>query len=202
MNFALLFSVLVFIFSSFASRRLPVVSEQADLDNNSAQETYKLENGRLFVSENSKLVWQSPIDWRVDSFVLADANNDGVTDINMSVWKRGNYGSSRPFWVKENDMSIKNHFFVFDFLKGAVRPVRQSSNLEAPNCDFTFADIDSDGKNDLVVIEGKYTRNFKCVGNYIAIWKWNGWGFSNEWRGEKGSYSDFGSSAVTSFLAY
>lgn len=164
--------------------------EQADLDNNSIKETYILETGRLTISENSKMVWQSPSEWWVDNFVLVDSNNDGIADINLSLWKAGNFGSSKPFWVKENDMSVKNHFFVLDFSGGSIKQVWGSSNLAEPNCEFKIADVDNDGKNDLVVIEGDYSQKSKCTGHYVAVWKWNDWGFSNEWRSEKGNFTN------------
>lgn len=161
----------------------------ADLDSNFIPEKYALKNGLLTISENGKNIWQSPADWWIDNFTLADSNNDGALDINLSAWKAGNFGVSKPFWVKENDMSVKNHFFVFDFINGVIKPIWQSSNLQTPNCEFTFADIDDDKKDDLIVIEGNYSQKTKCNGNYIAVWKWNGWGFSNEWRSEKGNFS-------------
>ena len=71
-----------------------------------------------------------------------------------------------------------------------MKPIWQSSNLEAPNCEFAIADIDRDGANDLVVNEGNYSQKPECNGNYIAVWKWNGWGFSNEWRSKEGNYSN------------
>ena len=164
--------------------------EYTSLEKNSIQTTYSLKNGQMTISEKSKIIWQSPSDWWIDDFVLADSNNDGITDINMSVWKPGDFGISKPFWVKENDMSIKNHFFIFDLVDGVMKPIWQSSNLEAPNCKFAIADIDGDGKNDLVVNEGNYSQKPECNGNYIAVWKWNGWGFSNEWRSKEGNYND------------
>jgi len=76
-----------------------------------------------------------------------------------------------------------------DYKDKKIKPVWESSNLDAPNCDFKFSDADNDGKLELVVIEGSYETSgppdFLCEGKYVAIWKWNGWGFSNEWRGEK-----------------
>jgi len=165
-------------------------SETADLDNNSIQEIYSLENGRIAISENSKIVWESPNNWWIDNFILADSNNNGVVDINLSLWKTGNFGPSKPFWVKKNDMSVKNHFFIFDFVSGAIKSIWGSSNLGMPNCEFKFADVDGDKKNDLIVIEGDYSQKPKCKGNYVAVWKWNDWGFSNEWRSEKGNFSN------------
>lgn len=164
--------------------------EWVDLDNDSIPENYDLENGKLTITENEKMIWQSLSDWWIDSFVLADSNNDGVVDINLSLWKSGSFGTSKPFWVKENDMSVKNHFFVLDFSGGSIKQVWGSSNLAEPNCEFKIADVDNDGKNDLVVVEGDYSQMPKCSGNYVAVWKWNDWGFSNEWRSERGNFSN------------
>jgi len=164
--------------------------EQADLDKDSVLEEYILENGRLMILENSKILWQSPPNWWIDNFVLADLNNDDIVDINLSLWKAGNFGSSQPFWIKENDMSVKNHFFILNLIDDSVKEVWGSSNLSRPNCEFQIADVDGDGKNDLVVIEGDYSLNPECQGEYLAFWKWNGWGVSNEWRSRQGNFAN------------
>jgi len=164
--------------------------EQVDLDNNSTPENYVLKSGELTIMKNSKIIWQSPNDWWIDNFVIADSNNDGVLDINLSLWKSGNFGTSKPFWVKENDLSVKNHFFVLDFVGDEMKQVWGSSNLVEPNCEFQIVNIDNDGKNDLIVIEGDYSQKPKCNGNYVAVWKWSDWGFSNEWRSDKGNFSN------------
>ncbi len=172
------------------SSKIIIRQELADLDNDSFFENYDLKNGRLTIKENDKIIWQSPRNWWIDDFILADSNNDGVVDINLSLWKSGSFGTSKPFWVKENDLSVKNHFFVLDFSRGTIKQFWGSSNLVKPNCAFKIADVDSDKKNDLVVIEGDYSQKPKCQGNYLAIWKWNGWGFSNKWRSKKGNFSN------------
>lgn len=171
-------------------QKLKTKKETADLNNNNIVETYVLENGRLTITEDSKLIWQSDGDWWIDNYVLADSNNDGILDINVSLWKSGSFGSSKPFWISKDDKSIKNHFFIYDLVDESVRLVWGSSNLKAPNCEFKIADIDNDGKKDLIVIEGNYLQMPKCKGQYIAFWKWNNWGFSNHWRSEKGNFSN------------
>ena len=175
---------------TFEDNRIISKQEEKDLDNDSIFENYNLENGKLIITENKKTIWQSPSNWWIDDFVIADSNNDGVLDINLSLWKAGNFGSSKPFWIDENEMSVKNHFFVLDFVDNKVKQIWCSSNLSNPNCEFKIADINNDGKNELIVIEGDYSQRpkYKCNGNYVAIWKWNNWGFFNEWRSAKGNY--------------
>ena len=160
----------------------------ADLDGNGAKESYFLRDGKIEIREKGKRVWVSPDDWRVYSFFLADSNHDNKIELNVSVGKKGNYGSSKPFWILENDQSFKNHFFVLGFHKGKIKNIWQSSNLEKPNCDFIFSDIDEDGKQELIVIEGEYGGD--CEGKHIAVWKWGSWGFFNEWRSDAGNFSN------------
>ncbi len=164
--------------------------EVADIDKNSSIEDYYLENGRLIITEKEKIIWESPNDWWIDDFILADSNSDGMINLNLSLWRSGSFGTSQPFWIQENDMSVNNHFFVLSLNNGEIKQIWSSSRLTEPNCEFQITDIDNDGKNDLIVIEGDYRQKPNCVGNYVAVWKWNGWGFSNEWRSNKGLYSN------------
>lgn len=147
-------------------------------------------NGQIYISKNGAKVWQSSTEWWVDSYIIADSDNDGIININMSVWKKGRFGDSMPFWIKQNDMSIKNHFFIYKLINWNMIPVWQSSNLSFPNCEFLISDVNNDGNNELIVVEGNYLKNNTCDGNYVAIWKWNGWGFSNEWRSNTTNYSN------------
>lgn len=140
---------------------------------------YSLQNNIFTITKNDKHLWQTPKEWHVDQFILADSNNDGQTEINLLVWKPGDYGSSKPFWVRKNDDSIKNHLFLYQLDGETVNSVWQSSNLNKPNCSAEIKDIDNDGKNELVVLEGEYTKKYKCKPKYQAIWRWSEWGFYN-----------------------
>lgn len=147
-----------------------------------------LENGKFRIAQDGSDLWESPEDWYVTGFATPDVTRDDLPDISLSVWKKGNFGQDKPFWLLENDERERNHFFVFKFENKTLEPIWQSSNLEIPNCDFLVFDADNDGKNELVAIEGEYKDSKKCEGRYIAVWKWNGWGFSNEWRSNVGKF--------------
>ena len=166
-----------------------IITEEADLDGDGALEKYVLESGVLTVSRDSQVIWKSDEAWQVDSFLLADSNNDGLEDLNLSVWKPGNFGDMQPFWVEENDMSVKNHFFIFDLIGGKMKPVWQSSNLSAPNCRILVDDVDEDGNDELITIEGDYGDSI-CRGRYLAVWKWSEWGFLNEWRSGEAEFGE------------
>lgn len=157
-----------------------------DLDEDGELELYALKDGILTVRENAGVVWQSKDDWWVDDFAIADSNNDGKREINMSVWKPGNYGDSMPFWEEANNPAVKNHFFIYQYSGKGMAPLWLSSNLDAPNCAFEFSDIDNDGNRELIAIEGDYKDGALCRGRYAAVWQWREWGFYNEWRGREG----------------
>lgn len=163
-------------------------SLDADVNKDGRPERYELREGVVSVYEDKHRIWRTPETWWVDDFALADADGDGSININMSVWKAGSFGTTKPFWVRENDLSIKNHFFVFGFREGSVRPVWQSSNLDAPNREFLFDDVDGDGRQELVVVEGEYADKDRSSGKHVAVWRWDEWGFFNEWRSPAGRY--------------
>ncbi|MDD3654415.1 MAG: CapA family protein [Desulfotomaculaceae bacterium] len=158
-----------------------IKQRQFDLDQDGKCEDYCLQDGVLKAADGAQLIWQSPVDWWVDDFFLGDSNNDSIPELNLLVWKSGSFGPHKPFWLTRDDLSIKNHLFIFKLVAGAIKPVWQSSNLDAPNYEARLADPDGDGANELVVVEG----NYEDPGvREAGIWRWNGWGFSKITSGE------------------
>lgn len=164
--------------------------EESDIDKDGKPEEYILKDGIFRINEKNEQIWQSENNWWVDDFFLADSTGEGEININLSLWRKGSFGTSKPFWVKENDMRIRNHFFVYKFEDDSLKPVWHSSNLSVPNCEFLLADVDKDKKNELVVIEGEYTDDWSCQGNYVAVFKWQEWGFFNQWRSGPGLFKN------------
>lgn len=105
--------------------------------------------------------------WDVREVITADFNNDGEDEIAVSLWKKGNFGKSLPFWVEENDDSYKMHLFLYD---QDFNPVWQSSNLPKINLRTRFY------KNKLLVLEQSYDNPYDIS---LSTWKWSGWGFEH-----------------------
>ncbi|NLP17947.1 MAG: hypothetical protein GX376_02510 [Firmicutes bacterium] len=160
--------------STLAKTKL-VKKKDYDLDGDGTIEEYILEDGRLRVWEDSRLIYESPVDWWVDYFFLGDANNDGLDELNLLVWKAGSFGRHKPLWLEEEDDSIKNHLFIFNLADGKFKPLWQSSNLSRPNYRAALIDSNGDGELELLALEGSYADGRELR---LTLWKWDGWGFS------------------------
>ncbi len=154
------------------------------------RDVFMLEGGTLKIYRNGQIIWETPPDWRIESFELADATRDGSVDLTMSVWKKGSFGTGRPFWVEENDEYIRNHFFIHHLSDDRFLPRWQSSALDTPKCEYAFADITGDGWDELITIEGFYFLEGCGRGRFVSVWFWNGWSFVLLGRSRPGSFSN------------
>ena len=163
---------------------------EADLDGDGEAEKIILSEGKVQVLKNGKIIWQSDSAWQIDNLILADLNCDGKTEINMSLWKKGSYGDDLPFWLEENTEEWGSHLFIYGWRKGKISPFWCSSTLETPIKEMAAGDIDGDGKPELAILEGDYDNPKNDCAERLAVWSWNGWGFFNDYRSEKGQYAN------------
>jgi hypothetical protein len=175
--------IAVVMFSSPVDSAHSVLAS-GDLDGDGKTEEYFLEDNVLSVKEGGHRLWKSPQEWHVDSFSLADADNDGTVNLVMSLWKEGSFGEAKPFWHDGEDVSYKNHLFVYKLEGDAFRPVWCSSNLYRPILSFDIKDTDGDGQNELVAREGRYKKvsgerytTDLDTDAQTTVWKWKEWGF-------------------------
>jgi len=65
------------------------------------------------VFENNHLIWHTPGEWQVNQIRLADADNNGQTELLLVIWKKGSFGKSKPFWFKGFDDKYTCHLFLY-----------------------------------------------------------------------------------------
>jgi len=167
-----------------------VKEEKADIDGDGDIEKAFIKNDRAYIEKDRKIIWQSDIKFKAENIVLADIDNDKKTDILISLWKIGKYGSDLPFWLEKNINDWGNHFFIYKWQENKIKLFWGSSTLDAPIKEMTISDVNNDGKNELITLEGNYNNANNHYADYLTIWHWNEWSLFNDFRSEKGEYFD------------
>lgn len=166
------------------SRSSPPIHVVGDLDDDGINEEYSIVDHCLTVREGELVLWRSPHDWQVDYLALGDADNDGTINMVITLWKKGSFGSVKPFWLTSEDVDYKNHLFVYQLKNKVMKQVWCSSDLDSPIVSLTIRDYDGDGLNELVVEEGRYRKldeeHYSLDSSALVrttVWRWDEWGF-------------------------
>lgn len=139
-------------------------SYATDLDNDGSAEQITLERGALLVEGSTGIApYRTPASWRVQDAVICDVTRDGIPEICMLVWRRGNYGSSRPFWDTGVDLRMTEHLYVLGARDAEVVPVWMGHEL---GCEVSGLLAHDDGSISLVARDG--TKSHRS---------WEGFGF-------------------------
>lgn len=169
------------------ARWVPKTPEEAaavqyDLDRDGCPECYNLGGGHLVISRENRIIWESPFTWGVYDCIWGDANNDGQEELILLLWKTGSYGKDKPFWYHGFDDCWSGHLFVYKLVNDQMKPLWCSSALPRPIDSLQVVDINSDGKNELVISEGKYgllldEKSPLSPPPSRLVMRWQGWGF-------------------------
>jgi len=117
--------------------------------------------------------FSSPIPWSYgNGGVLADVNGDGRDDlVRIDLINQGESGTLYVSLSTANGFSAAQNWGSFSISSCM-------DGLGGP-CNFTFGDVNGDGKADLVVISGSYFYVGLSTGSGFSSpvsWGWNGWG--------------------------
>jgi hypothetical protein len=132
----------------------------------------------------------TPADWHVTAAAMADVTGDGEAEWALLVW--------RPWrdWPVQEWASVPSpitdfhdaagdscHLILLDPKDG--REIWAGSALPAPLLALAVGDVDGDGRNELVTLEGNYATGRDGPASHVDVWQWNGFGLSLEWRSPK-----------------
>lgn len=137
--------------------------------------------------------WQSPPEWEVREVIVSDLNWDNQEEIAMMVWRpfkpwpvdrfMPSAGRINTFHDK-NDMSC--HLILIGLRNGNIKELWAGSAMADPLREIHAADLDGDGRQELVALEHAYNGNPRA--SSITVWAWHGFGFSLQAR-QNGRFS-------------
>jgi hypothetical protein len=157
-----------------------------------AEALVTLQDGAAEVYRDGDLLWTSDPSWDVRRAVAADLDNDGLLEVALVLWKPFH---REPAILYETfgfpclweEGSLRNHLFIYGWRNGAWQHLWCSSPVGDPILELAASDVDGDGANELVVLEGSYDAPDSAA-RHVTVWRWHGWGFILQWRSPVGAW--------------
>ncbi len=164
---------------------IPTLSfEQLSFGNHSDCIEYKNESVRIgnCTWPDEPAEWQSGENWQVKEAISADLNRDGRNELVMVVWR-----PHQPWPIDQflphggridsfhDRRGLSCHIILVGWDGDEYRELWAGSSMIDPVFHLSAVDVDGDGNQELIAIEGKYdTPNL--VGS-LTVWDWSGFGF-------------------------
>lgn len=159
---------------------------------------------------DNSVIWKSSKDIKVQDVMSCDIDGDGADELILLCWKIGRFGTSRPFWVEEDEEAWSQHIFVYSYDEDKTKPKWMSSYIGVDVAEMSAADYggvqtnatakqgsDVDRETSAMTEQGSgnsrqtgdTTVRSRTVRNPLLLtdtdgkmssWIWDSWGFTKE----------------------
>lgn len=159
----------------------------------SGQYEVVLKHRSVEVHYDNNVIWsaQDGIDAiKVQDAMFCDTDGDGADELILLCWKTGRFGTSRPFWVEEDEKSWSQHIFVYSCDGDKVKPKWMSSYIGVDVAEMSvhggrgqtagIKATDSAAGNSAASAAGRQHLLLTDTDGKISSWVWDSWGFTRE----------------------
>lgn len=137
-----------------------------------------------------------PPSWHVLTALQADLTRDGRPECALLVWRPWEdwpimrwSDTPSPIAANRDAHGDSAHIILIEpTADSGRRPYREiwaGSALAVPIVQIAAGDVNGDGLDELVALEGDYTSGRYGPARHVAVWRWNGFGFTLDWRGPR-----------------
>lgn len=145
--------------------------------------------GQTCLRLDGELLWETPPEWYVRTALLTDIDQKPNPELILLLWKKGSFGSGRPFWLAaEPDVSYGTHIFIYTVDKRGVRMMWGSSETPSEVVDISLPLANTEARG-IMIREKLYPvwwPSYKGLRTpeQEQLWYWGGWGLCSGLRGE------------------
>jgi hypothetical protein len=135
----------------------------------------------------------TPPDWQVTATALADVTGDDAPEWVLLVWRPWRdwpiqEWTSAPSPITDFHDAAGDSCHLILLEPDSGREIWAGSALPAPLLALAVGDVDGDGLNEVVTLEGDYAIGRDGPATHVDVWRWNGFGFSLAWRSPSGTF--------------
>jgi hypothetical protein len=125
---------------------------------------------------------------------MADVTGDGAVECALLVWRPWRdwpvqrwLPTDSPLTDFRDAQGDSCHVILLDPADG--REIWAGSALPTPLVALDVGDVDGDGRNEVVTLEGDYRVGRGGHASHVDVWRWNGFGFTLAWRSAGGVFN-------------
>ena len=176
----------------------------------SGQYEISLKRRTVKIIYDKSVIWTAPKDIKVQDAMSCDIDGDGADELVLLCWKIGRFGTSKPFWVEEDEKTWSQHIFVYTCNGETVKPKWMSSYIGVDVVTMAASDRGGRQAGDAAAqnsIDGRQAggaaaqngidgqkvggaarnnKNFRQrllltdTEGKVSSWIWDSWGFTKE----------------------